>query len=164
MNAPSASTSAGFTLTELLIVIAIAAILLTIAVPSFQPLFAKLRLEGAANELNADLQYARSQAVADNRNVTFSTTSTSTYSIVGSQTTPVTYKTVTLPSGVSVNSGTSVIFFGERGCTNATCSAPDAAFTVTHSQVNGTLQLIVNNMGRVRLCSPSGMLKGYPAC
>lgn len=165
MNAPTASSSSGFTLTELLIVIAIAAILLTIAVPSFQPLFAKLKLEGVASELSADLQYARSQAVADNRNVTFSTTSSSAYSIVGSQTpTAVSYKVVTLPSGVSVNSGATVVFHSERGCTNTTCSAADTAFTVTHSQVGGTLQLIVNNMGRVRLCSPSGALKGYPAC
>ncbi len=154
------SAQAGFTLTELLIVVAIAAVLLTVAVPSFRPLFAKWRLEGVANELSADLQYARSQAVADNANVTFSTTSTTTYSITGNQT----YKTVTLPAGVTVNDAASVTFFSQRGCTNATCSAPDATFTVTNSQISGTLQLTVNNMGRVRLCAPSGTIKGYPSC
>lgn len=151
---------AGFTLTELLIVAAIVAVLLTAAVPSFDPMFAKWRLEGAANELSADLQYARSQAVADNANVTFTTTSATTYSIVGNQT----YKTVTLPAGVHVNDGATVTFLSQRGCTNSTCSAPDVSFTLGSSQVSGTLQLTVNNMGRVRLCSPSGTIKGYPPC
>lgn len=160
MNTRVASAQVGFTLTEMLIVVAVAAILLTVAVPSFRPLFAKWRLEGAANELSADLQYARSQAVADNANVTFSTTSTTTYSITGNQT----YKTVALPTGVTVNSGASVTFFSQRGCTNATCSASDVTFTLANSQVTGTLQLTVNNMGRVRLCAPSGTIRGYPAC
>jgi type IV fimbrial biogenesis protein FimT len=150
----------GLTLTELLIVVAVAAILLTVAVPSFRPLFARWQLEGVANELHADLQYARSQAVSDNATVTFTTTSTSAYTITGNQT----YKTVTLPSGVSVSSGVSVAFLPQRGCTNATCSATDVGFTVSGSAVNGTLQAVVNNMGRVRLCAPSGTFKGYPAC
>jgi prepilin-type N-terminal cleavage/methylation domain-containing protein len=150
----------GFTLTELLTVVAIAAILLAVAVPSFQPLFARWQLEGVANELHADLQFARSQAVSDNTTVTFTTTSTSAYTITGNQT----YKTVTLPAGVSVSSGVAVAFLPQRGCTNATCSAADADFAVSGTGVNGTLQAVVNNMGRVRLCAPSGTFRGYPAC
>ncbi|NWG73910.1 MAG: GspH/FimT family pseudopilin [Rubrivivax sp.] len=160
MNARTASAQVGFTLTEMLIVVAVAAVLLTVAVPSFRPLFAKWRLEGAANELSADLQYARSQAVADSANVTFSTTNSSTYSITGNQA----YKTVTLPTGVTVNHPASVTFLSQRGCTNATCSATDVSFILANAQVAGTLQLTVNNMGRVRLCSPSGTIKGYPTC
>ena len=53
----------GFTLIELMVTIAVAAILLGIAVPSFQDLVIRNRLATKANELITALNLARSEAV-----------------------------------------------------------------------------------------------------
>lgn len=61
---------AGFTMTELLIVMAIAAILLTIGIPSFQYVTNSNRVSTELNGLVGDLQYARSLAVKEGLPVT----------------------------------------------------------------------------------------------
>lgn len=52
----------GFTLIELMVVVAILAILAMIALPSYQQLIARTRISGATNELVGDLALARSEA------------------------------------------------------------------------------------------------------
>lgn len=56
----------GFTITELMITVAIMAILMAVAVPSFTELIARSRLASASNDLLASLMYARSEAVRTN--------------------------------------------------------------------------------------------------
>lgn len=58
-----------FTLVEALIVIAIGAILLTLAGPSFTDYIAVQRLKGTTAELVTDMQYGRSEAISRGRNV-----------------------------------------------------------------------------------------------
>lgn len=53
----------GFTFMELMITIVIAAILATVALPSFVATIQNNRLTGQANEIMASLQYARSEAL-----------------------------------------------------------------------------------------------------
>ncbi len=53
----------GFTLVELLVTIAVAAILLAAALPNFREMGLRSRVTQAANQLAADLAYARSEAV-----------------------------------------------------------------------------------------------------
>ena len=62
----------GFTLTELLIVIAIAAILAAVAVPSFKNMNRNMAVRSAADELVVGVQFARSEAVRANRTVSLS--------------------------------------------------------------------------------------------
>ncbi len=56
----------GFTLVELLIVIAVMGILSAVAVPGYQTFLAKKRLNGAAREVMSDLMEARMQAINQN--------------------------------------------------------------------------------------------------
>jgi type IV fimbrial biogenesis protein FimT len=58
--------SLGFTLTELMITVAIIGILASIAVPSFMDMIKRARLKTAAESIYADLQYAKMQSVKQN--------------------------------------------------------------------------------------------------
>ena len=62
--------SGGFTLIELLVVMALIAILAAIGVPSYQNLVTSNRISAEINGLVTHLQYARSVAVKEGRNVT----------------------------------------------------------------------------------------------
>ncbi len=70
-NARLARRSArGFTMTELLVTVAIAAILTTVAVPSFNGMIATQRARVFASDLYATLAKTRSEALALNNSVT----------------------------------------------------------------------------------------------
>ena len=56
----------GFTLLELMIVIAIMGIMAAMAVPSYQTYMAQRRLNGAARQVMSDLMAARMKAIAQN--------------------------------------------------------------------------------------------------
>ena len=59
----------GFTLIEMMIVIAVMAILAAIAAPNFQTYMAQRRLNGAARQVMTDLMAARMKAVSLNQRV-----------------------------------------------------------------------------------------------
>lgn len=63
MNIPMKRKNAGFTLVELMVTLAVAAILLSIAAPSFSNFIQNNRITSATNHLVAHLQYARSEAI-----------------------------------------------------------------------------------------------------
>lgn len=60
---PRRCAQRGVTLIETMIVIGIAAVLLAFAVPSFREFIVRSRLDSAAQELLASLQFARSEAI-----------------------------------------------------------------------------------------------------
>ncbi|MEZ2292992.1 GspH/FimT family pseudopilin [Variovorax sp. RCC_210] len=60
----------GFTLVELMVVIALMAILLAMALPSFSSMTEKLRVEGMASALVASMSHARSEAARRGKTVT----------------------------------------------------------------------------------------------
>jgi type IV fimbrial biogenesis protein FimT len=61
--------NAGFTLIELMVVIAIVAILMVTAVPSFSRLIATTAVSGHVNTFIADARYARTEAIKRGRTV-----------------------------------------------------------------------------------------------
>jgi len=67
---PRPRAQRGVTLVELMVVLGIAAIILAFAVPNFREFVARNRLDGAAQELLATLQFARSEATRRGEQVT----------------------------------------------------------------------------------------------
>ena len=147
----------GFTVIELLTVLAVSAVLLTAGVSSFVDQVARRRLEGATVELSSDLQYARSQAVSNNTTVTLSTNAGGTqYSITSPS---ATYKSVTLDSQLSFTPSLTITYDPLRAM--ATSSG---VMTLSSSKTSAQLRLTVTSVGRVSICSPSGGLTGYTPC
>jgi len=62
--------ASGFTMIEMLMTMAIAAVLLGLAVPSFRYVTNSNRIAGEINGLLGDLQFARSEAIKEGRTVT----------------------------------------------------------------------------------------------
>jgi type IV fimbrial biogenesis protein FimT len=181
MKAPFLRRSAaGFTLIELIVTIAIAGILLAIVIPSFSDFFSKRRVEGIAAELVTDLQYARTEAVARNRNtmVTFGTACYVVYMSPASASTPSTctvsdasavVKSVSISSGNTVGVSTlasleTITFEPVLGSASNNVGANPGVVEVSSTAGRPwKLQVRLSNQGRVKTCSPSGtgQISGY---
>ncbi|OPY11067.1 MAG: Fimbrial protein precursor [Syntrophus sp. PtaB.Bin001] len=72
----------GFTLVEMIIVIAIMAILAAVAAPNFQEYMIQRRLNGSARVIMSELMNARMQAVSQNNRVIVSLESNHSYRVV----------------------------------------------------------------------------------
>lgn len=179
LSGPAARQQA-FTVVELLVVIAFIFILLAVGGPSLAGWLARVRVEGIGNELNADLAYARSEAIQRNApvGISFDADADKTCYVIhtlgpgGCQclnagtANPVctggrveiktvqveTASTVTLAA--SSSGGTGVEFDPQRGM----ASVPDLSIEVV-SSLGGHLSARLNAMGRVRLCSPDRSIR-----
>lgn len=74
----------GFTLVELMVTVLVLAILLAIAVPSFQSTMRRGSVANAMNTLSADMQFARGQAASQHRFVSLCRSTTGTTCAVAS--------------------------------------------------------------------------------
>lgn len=148
----------GFTLIELMVIIAIVGILVAIAVPSLTESMARRRLEGIANELSADMQFTKSQAVSINKPVKLVTTDHG-YVISNNDSTPIVYKTIALDSKATLTAPLTVEFDPYRDFASAAIN-----ITITHTQTAAQLQVKVSTTGIVQICSPSGSFGEYVPC
>ena len=167
----------GFTLIELMVVVALVSVILVLAIPSFTGMLAKKRLEGAALELGTDLQYARSEAVQQNAQVQVIVRS-NCYAIYVVGSTPAS-DCVTLGTGarqfklVQITTGPTLAFapaFGNlfiefepvRGmAADATGTNMAGNVLVESSAGNWQLRVLVNRFGRVKTCSPNTTVAGF---
>lgn len=176
-------TASGFTLVELLVVVAVAAILIALAAPSFSGYIAKKRVEGVFTELATDIQLARSEAVQRNASVriTFGTRCYSIHTIGSSATTctqaggvslgtgAVAVKTVLLDAGSALsispnNSLTYIQFDNIRGMATWNGTGTTAgSVNITTSAGSWQLRASITPVGRTQTCSPNGTVVGYSA-
>ena len=171
--------SRGITLLELAVVLAVTAIVAATAVPDLAGLFMACRLEGAASSLAADLQFARSEALARNRSLRLSVRGgiDATCWIVhtgaaGDCDCGGAAGIVCAPGASAIRSV--VLRAGDR--VSVAANVASIVFDPLHgtSTPTGTLRLVdargrsvrhvVNVVGRVRSCSPAGAVVGYPGC
>lgn len=164
----------GLTLMELMVTVAIMAILLVLAVPSFNAFLARGRLTGAAEALAQDLQLAKSEALRRNAEVRFSFSPGSTWcygSIASSTACSCTtasnctlrqvegsaYAGVTMAMPNPTFADNTAIFTARQGLANA------GTVEFTHPNA-GTLRVSLGAAGQVSICSTLGGLGHHPAC
>lgn len=164
----------GFTLIELMVTIAIMAIIAVIAAPALQGFVDKTRLKGATDRLYADMQFARSEAVKRNSNVSisFSTGSNWCYGIHAggacncSTANSCNIKTVSHSefNGITLDSAT---FTSSATTFNPVLGTLSVAGLARLGSSGGKQACVhMSVIGQVRLCSPAGSanLGGYPTC
>lgn len=168
----------GWTLVEALISLSVTAIALGAAVPGFDAARERRHLDGAAAQLETDLQLARSLAVLHNRTVRvdFRAVSAGSCYVVhnggpgactcdASGATSCTagaesLRSMAYPSTLPVtltSNAASMAFEHVRGTVTPTS-------TVRITGRDRAVHVVTNIMGRVRTCSPTSAVPGYPAC
>jgi type IV fimbrial biogenesis protein FimT len=78
MSTHSRRRHTGYTIFELVMVMAIVAILAAIAIPSFKYVTSSNRIASEVNELLGDMQFARSEAIKEGKSVTICTSANGT--------------------------------------------------------------------------------------
>ena len=158
----------GVTLIELSITIAVAAILIALAVPSFQIMLANAQIRTAAQALHDGLQLARTEAIRRNERVIFTKGSQSAWTVsVESdasvvQARPSTEGSTVASVAVSPNGATRLTFTSlGRVVANTDGSASisqldvDVPASVVATADSRELRITITTGGAIRLCDPN---------
>lgn len=167
--------NAGFTVLEVMIVVAITGILAAVAVPSFQGMIERDRLKQVVEALKSDLQFARTEAIKRNQDIHFSRSPGNAgawcYGLnVGANCTcaPVNSCAVKTISGSNFSTAVNMDSAETNNSTFDFKRGTIGANGVTFSTSRYAARVVFSDIGRVRACTPtiSGKtgLPGYPAC
>ena len=143
---------------ELMIVMAVLAVVSVLAAPSFSATFARNHLRGAAGEAYGDMQFARSEAVQSNGVVSVGFSATGYQVRRAAQI----VKAVTFGGGVQVGSGSTMTVNFDP--VRATATVANGPLLLTHTATNASLRLSISTLGRPEVCAVSGQVSGYVAC
>jgi len=173
------SAMRGFTLIEMMISVAVLIVLVAIVAPSFNNFFDKYRVKRAADTFSSFLINSKSEAIKWNKSVSAVITGTGATWCVG-MTEAATCNCST--GGACQIDGvdrviSSTAFKGVQLLGPATASTPHVfEFKTNRGTVAGNdsvelesaaglkLNVVVSQVGRIRLCSPGGSISGYPSC
>ena len=169
----------GLTIVEGLICVTVMLVAVSAALPSFGTAREQRRIEGAAAQLETDLQLTRSLAVAQNRTVRFDIgrdetgngtcyvvhngaagdcTCTAQGAVCSAGVQVHRHQHYTADSGVAVQANVaSMVFDPLKGTVT-----PTATLRVEGPRY--AIRQIINIMGRIRSCSPDAAVPGYKAC
>ena len=138
----------GFTLVELMVVVALVAITAAIALPNLANFIRDNRVQSQAEELNSIFQYARSEAVTRRAPVTVSVNGgTGKVAVTLPDSANAVLRNLELGNGVTANPSSSTLDFRANGTASA-------AMTVTLCSQSGAdkgYQISVQGSGRVAL-------------
>jgi prepilin-type N-terminal cleavage/methylation domain-containing protein len=170
----------GFTLIELMVVVAIAAIITALALPSFNAMIAKNKVKAAAEDIYGLVLQVKTEAPIREPSLSINAMPAATPWCIGGAENPgcdcSNTTSCTLPTGtadvlqvVNGNDHPDVTLTEpavEDGVTfNSTRGETDAPFTVTVTSGEWELSIEVNAQGRIKLCNPnSNNIPGYEGC
>jgi type IV fimbrial biogenesis protein FimT len=169
----------GLTLIESAVTLAVVAIVAGMALPSFEQARERRHLEGVAAQLETDIQWARSLAVARNEVVRMTFVAGDEAVCYMLHTGGTSECQCTDDGGAACPSGSEVlrsVRLGSEVPVTLQSNARSLGFdpvkgTVTPTapvRVRGSggaaIHQVVNVMGRVRSCSPDGVVAGYRPC
>ena len=134
----------GFTLVEMMVVIAIIAVLSAIAVPNFMEYARNQRLNGAARQVYGDLMNARQQAVTENKKIIVQFVNNHQYKFVRDDETLALRDIHPDYSDVTFSAGSNPAFRPNRTGNNRT-------ITLTSSSTGKTKCIMLSIAGRIRI-------------
>ncbi len=169
----------GVSLVDQMLTLGIVSVALGLALPNFNSLRERRSLEGAAGQLESELQHAKSLAVELNQAVRFTFESTPLGMCYVVHTGGPKDCHCAAAGSASCAPGTQVFRHAQaddKGLVSMKSNSRSFAFDPTGGTVTPTatlelrnrqgdvLRLIVNIMGRIRSCSVNGVITGMPTC
>jgi type IV fimbrial biogenesis protein FimT len=173
VNCAAMKSAKGFTITEFMVVVAIAAILLGIGVPSYLYITNSYRMSAEVNSLLGDLQYARAEAIREGQTVTtcvsndgqtclgttnwqsgwivYSNPANNNAPAVGSVLRVQAAFTGTVPDTFVANNAISAVTFNREGFATTAAGFPNVTITLQESTNNASWR-------RCLLISPVGLV------
>lgn len=188
---PQLKSQFGFTLVELMVTLAVAAILAALAAPSFADFIDKARLKGVASDVVDFINDARAESVKHNRDVNISFNGTTSAWCAGANAAVQTTAGNAIPAaascdcrtagacmvgsdektfpttsdnGVTLSTIPGAITFDSR--LGTTSPLGTSTVTLTSPRQKFDLRVTVSPLGQITLCTPSGKpaISEYSAC